>query len=92
MVVFVFAALFAGFLAPYDPIATNALATLQPPGDAHWLGTDAMGRDMLEPHHLRRAHLARGGLGSTVLGCVFGIVLGLTPAISAAGSIWASSA
>ncbi len=77
MVVFVFAALFAGFLSPYDPIATNALATLQPPGEAHWLGTDAMGRDILSRIIYGARISLAVGLGSTVVGCAFGIVLGL---------------
>ena len=77
MVVFVFAALFAGFLSPYDPIATNALATLQPPGAAHWLGTDAMGRDIMSRIIYGARISLAVGLGSTVLGCAFGIVLGL---------------
>ena len=77
MVVFVFAALFAGLLSPYDPIATNALATLQPPGEAHWLGTDAMGRDILSRIIYGARISLAVGLGSTVLGCAFGIVLGL---------------
>ncbi len=77
MVVFVFAAAFAGFLSPYDPIATDAAATLRPPGDAHWLGTDAMGRDILSRIIYGARISLAVGLGSTVLGCAFGIVLGL---------------
>ncbi len=77
MVVFVFAALFAGWLSPYDPIATNALATLQPPGEVHWLGTDAMGRDILSRIIYGARISLAVGLGSTVVGCAFGIVLGL---------------
>jgi peptide/nickel transport system permease protein len=77
MVVFVFAALFANFLSPYDPIATNAAMTLQPPGDAHWLGTDAMGRDILSRIIYGARISLAVGLGSTALGCAAGIVLGL---------------
>jgi peptide/nickel transport system permease protein len=40
-------ALFGSFLAPYDPIAQNLGATLQPPSWAHWFGTDNFGRDVL---------------------------------------------
>jgi peptide/nickel transport system permease protein len=39
-------ALFGPYLAPYDPLATNGAATLQPPSGAHWFGTDALGRDI----------------------------------------------
>ncbi|WP_051340224.1 ABC transporter permease [Azospirillum halopraeferens] len=34
-------------LMPWDPTHTNLLAAMQPPSAAHWLGTDALGRDML---------------------------------------------
>jgi peptide/nickel transport system permease protein len=77
MVVFVFAALFANFISPYDPIATNAAMTLQPPGGAHWLGTDAMGRDILSRIIYGARISLAVGLGSTALGCAAGIVLGL---------------
>jgi peptide/nickel transport system permease protein len=78
MLVFVFAAVFAGAITSYDPIKTNALITLAPPSHAHLLGADQMGRDI----YSRIVYGARislaVGLGSTALGCVFGIALGLT--------------
>jgi len=40
------AALFAPWLAPYDPDATS-LEINQLPSGAHWLGTDSLGRDIL---------------------------------------------
>lgn len=40
-------ALFAPWIAPYDPYAQNLRATLQGPSPAHLLGTDALGRDTL---------------------------------------------
>ena len=33
-------------IVPYDPLATDASATLQPPSAAHWFGTDNLGRDV----------------------------------------------
>jgi peptide/nickel transport system permease protein len=41
------AAACAPWIAPYDPLATDVAAALQPPSPAHWLGTDALGRDIL---------------------------------------------
>lgn len=38
-------ALFAPWIAPYDPIALNVPDRLQGPGSAHLLGTDQLGRD-----------------------------------------------
>ncbi|MGB0749990.1 MAG: ABC transporter permease [Magnetospiraceae bacterium] len=40
-------ALFGPWIAPYDPLATNAGITLQPPSWAHPFGTDHLGRDVL---------------------------------------------
>ena len=40
-------AVFAPWLAPYDPNAMDTKAVLMPPSAAHPLGTDALGRDVL---------------------------------------------
>lgn len=40
-------ALFAPWIAPYDPNWQNAADRLLPPGARHWLGTDGYGRDVL---------------------------------------------
>ncbi len=42
----VLVALFADFLAPYDPLAQDIANRLQPPSRAHWFGTDQLGRDV----------------------------------------------
>ena len=77
MVVFVFAAIFAPLISPYDPLATDAPASLAPPSAAHWLGCDFMGRDI----YSRIVYGARislaVGIGSTLLGSVLGILVGL---------------
>jgi peptide/nickel transport system permease protein len=77
MIVFVFAAVFADFITAYNPITTNSAIALLPPSEHHVLGADAMGRDI----YSRIVYGARislaVGLGSTFLGCMFGVVLGL---------------
>ncbi|MBS0241601.1 MAG: ABC transporter permease [Proteobacteria bacterium] len=40
-------ALFGAWLAPYDPLASDTSAALQPPSARHWFGTDQLGRDVL---------------------------------------------
>jgi ABC-type dipeptide/oligopeptide/nickel transport system permease subunit len=47
--VWLLAALFAPLLTPYDPNAVDVARRLLPPSAAHWLGTDALGRDVLTP-------------------------------------------
>jgi ABC-type dipeptide/oligopeptide/nickel transport system permease subunit len=40
------AALFAPWIAPFDPYALNVEDRLQPPNATYWFGTDDLGRDM----------------------------------------------
>ena len=40
-------ALFAPWIAPFDPVQQSIEAMMAPPGGAHLLGTDHLGRDML---------------------------------------------
>jgi peptide/nickel transport system permease protein len=42
-----FVAIFADWIAPYDPLASNVRIALQPPSALHWMGTDQLGRDVL---------------------------------------------
>jgi len=67
----------AGPLAPYDPLAVDFGAMLAAPSTAHWLGTDAFGRDVLSRliHGSRTALLV--GFGSSVLGATLGAVIGV---------------
>ncbi len=46
LLVFMAVALLAPWLAPYDPNAVSRDAILAPMSSAHWLGTDALGRDV----------------------------------------------
>jgi peptide/nickel transport system permease protein len=77
MLVFVFAAIFAGVISPYDPVGTNSLISLAPPSHAHLFGADQMGRDIYSRIIYGARISLAVGLGSTFLGCFFGIILGL---------------
>ncbi|MGI9104139.1 MAG: ABC transporter permease [Terriglobales bacterium] len=44
---FVVLALFAPWIAPYDPANINLPARLSAPSASHWFGTDELGRDIL---------------------------------------------
>jgi peptide/nickel transport system permease protein len=70
-------AVFAGLLAPYDPVAVDFGAMLTKPSAAHWLGTDAFGRDVLSRliYGSRTALLV--GFGAALLGATLGAVLGV---------------
>src|SRR5271157_739549 len=47
ILIFIACALFAPWIAPYDPAYIDLPARLMPPSAAHWLGTDELGRDIL---------------------------------------------
>src|SRR5512134_2998092 len=70
----------ADVLAPYDPLATDYAAMLARPSAAHWLGTDAFGRDVLARivYGSRTAMLV--GFSCALLGATLGAVLGVTSA------------
>ena len=46
VILFVVFALFAPWIAPYDPASIDLPARLSPPSSAHWCGTDELGRDI----------------------------------------------
>ncbi len=73
---FVVCALFAPWVAPRDPAFIELPARLQPPSQAHWFGTDELGRDILS----RVIYGARISLlvGSSVVtvSLAIGLVLG----------------
>jgi peptide/nickel transport system permease protein len=77
IVLMALAALFANFLAPFDPLQNDYGAMFQAPGAAHWLGTDSFGRDVLSRLlYGSRTALWVGFCSSfvgTTLGAVFGV-------------------
>ncbi|HEV8532179.1 MAG TPA: ABC transporter permease [Methylomirabilota bacterium] len=67
----------AGVLAPYDPVTVDFGAMLARPSAAHWLGTDAFGRDVLSRliYGSRTALLV--GFGAALIGATGGAILGV---------------
>jgi len=70
----------ANVISPYDPLATDYGAMLARPSGAHWLGTDAFGRDVLTRilYGSRTAMLV--GFVSAVIGATVGAVIGVASA------------
>jgi peptide/nickel transport system permease protein len=62
------------FLTTYDPITLDLVHALQPPGEAHWLGTDSYGRDLLT----RLVYAAGIDLQMSFFGVVGPFVIGTT--------------
>jgi peptide/nickel transport system permease protein len=77
VIIVIGAALFANFIAPYDPSKIDVLSKLQGPSAAHWFGTDQLGRDTLS----RIIYGARVAMGIAVfsigIGAFIGLILGI---------------
>ena len=86
---FVAMALFAPWLAPYDPLKIDVMHKFAGPSLAHWAGTDQLGRDLLS----RIIYGARTALGvaitATGVAGLAGILLGL---VAGYGPRWLDSA
>jgi peptide/nickel transport system permease protein len=74
------AAATAGILAPYDPLETDYGAMLAAPDAAHWLGTDAFGRDVLSRMIYGSRTALMVGLGASFLGATLGSLIGVASA------------
>lgn len=71
---FVLVAIFAPFLAPYDPTRGNLAESYLPPGPEHWFGTNIQGQDVLS----RIIFGTRLTLGIAVLSVAIGVTVGAT--------------
>lgn len=77
VILLILVALSANLVAPYNPVAVDFGSMLTRPGAAHWLGTDAFGRDVLSRliYGSRTALLV--GFGAAVVGSTLGAILGV---------------
>jgi peptide/nickel transport system permease protein len=75
--VIVLISLFAGILAPYDPVEQNVRVRLKPPQPDHLLGTDSFGRDVLSRILWGSRISLIVGVGSVLFGMVLGTLLGM---------------
>lgn len=78
LLAFMVIALFAEQIAPFDPLTNDYTALLQPPDSTHWMGTDALGRDVLSRviYGLQVSLLV--SIASVFLGVVFGLLWGIS--------------
>ncbi len=70
-------AIFAPWIAPYEPAAMDLVNTLSGPTAAHWLGTDTLGRDLLSRLIFGTRIALMIGLVSAIVSTVIGVGLGL---------------
>lgn len=77
-------------LAPIDPLAQDASATLQGPSAAHLLGTDYLGRDVLSRLLAGAPASLLSALGAMLLGALFGALPGALSAFAPKAGEWLS--
>jgi peptide/nickel transport system permease protein len=77
ILLFALMAIFAPYVAPYDPIATSWSLVRKAPSSAHWFGTDELGRDIMSRiiYGTRASLLA--GVISISIAISIGVPLGL---------------
>lgn len=77
VLIYVFVATFAPWLAPYDPYEINLENKLLSPNSSHWMGTDDKGRDILS-RIIYGSRLSMGiGFAAVIFGAFFGIMMGM---------------
>jgi peptide/nickel transport system permease protein len=74
---FILVALFAPWLAPYDPLQTSWAAIRKAPSSAHWFGTDEIGRDVLSRVIFGARASLLAGVVSVSIALSLGVPIGL---------------
>jgi len=77
VLIFLLAAIFANYLAPYPPNQSNIMNKLSPPSAQHFLGTDNLGRDLFSRIIFGARVSMYIGLGASVLNVVVAGIIGL---------------
>jgi peptide/nickel transport system permease protein len=77
VILLILLALSAELIAPYNPVAVDFGGMLSRPSAAHWLGTDAFGRDVLTRLIYGSRTALMVGFGAAVVGATLGAILGV---------------
>jgi peptide/nickel transport system permease protein len=78
--VMMFAGIFSGWVAPYDPLDIDFTSILAPPSWEHWCGTDAYGRDIFSRIIYGSRTALVIGFTSSFVGSTLGAMLGVASA------------
>ena len=74
VLVFLFVAVLAPVIAPYDPIKPDPANKLKPPSAEHWFGTDPMGMDVFS----RVLYATRTDFSIALAAVSLGVIAGVT--------------
>ena len=80
VIVMIFMAIFAEFLAPFDPVVNSFETMHVAPSAEHWFGTDQFGRDVLSRIIFGARTAMLVGFVSAFIGATLGLVLGVASA------------
>ena len=76
IILFLLAAIFGPYLAPYDFLEQDLLNTLKGPSAAHWLGTDELGRDIFSRLLYGARTAALVAFSTTAISLFIGVLVG----------------
>lgn len=82
ILIFIFMAIFGRLLTPYDFLQQDMTQQLQPPSADHWLGTDALGRDIFSRLLYGARTAAIVAATTTIISLFLGILIGLSAGFS----------
>ncbi|WP_061962735.1 dipeptide/oligopeptide/nickel ABC transporter permease/ATP-binding protein [Demequina aurantiaca] len=77
LLIIILGAVFASYLAPYDPNNSDLQAILQGPSSEHYLGTDGAGRDVFSRLLFATRYSLAGALLAMGLAAIIGVTSGL---------------
>lgn len=75
-IIWIFIAIFANIITPYDPLGQDLVARLKPPSQTHLLGTDRLGRDILSRVIVGAKLSVSAGLITVILAGTLGSIYG----------------
>jgi peptide/nickel transport system permease protein len=81
LLVVLFAAIFAPWIAPFDPQDMDPIIRLSPPDAVHWFGTDQFGRDTLSRVIYSTRMALFVGVGVVVFAMLTGVPIGVFSAL-----------
>jgi len=77
LLLLIIVAIFAPYIAPFDPSKQDYSAVLQGPSAQHWLGTDDLGRDSLSRIIYGARVSLKAGIISVGIALIIGVPIGL---------------
>ncbi|WP_341235678.1 ABC transporter permease [uncultured Sulfitobacter sp.] len=86
---YVLAAVFAPYVAPFDPVKQDFNVMMQSPSATHLMGTDSYGQDILSRVIFGARYALIIGIFSVLIGAVGGLIIGLAAGLSGGWSEWA---